>query len=220
MSLFIRWHGGLGDAIICNALVRHFAAKGPAIVTAKHHNMGSVEFMFRDDQNITALPVADDAEADRLCIAHKGEVLQLGMFGPNFTFKDWSDCFYRQAGLNPDLRWHGFRVQREWGSELWPPEGDYAFVHEDRARKMIVRDELLPPMPIVLAEKRDTIFAYLGVIENAAEIHCIDSAFLALCDQIKTKAHRLGLHRYARPNSKENGYAGPPTLRKNWEVIK
>lgn len=219
MSLFIRPHLGLGDAIILNALVRHFAAKGPVIFPCKTHNAPSVSFMFRDCQDISVAAVGGDADAELRCTLCNN-ALKLGMFGKDFTFKDWSDCFFRQAGLNPDLRWHGFRIQREWGSELWPPEGDYAFVHEDRARNMIIRDELLPAMPIVLAEKRDTIFAYLGVIENAAEIHVIDSAFLALCDQIKTKAHRLVLHHYARPNSKENGYAGPPTLRKHWIVEK
>jgi hypothetical protein len=220
-TLFIRPHLGAGDAIILNALVRHFANKGPVIFPCKHHNILSVSFMFHDDPNITVIPVTDDAEADRLCAEHTGEVLRLGMFGDNFSFKDWSSVFYRQAGLNPDLRWSGFRVGREWGTELCSPEGQYAFVHEDRARKMIIRDELLPQMPIIYAEKREdgTIFNYMGVIEYATEIHCIDSCMAILSDQVRTKARRLVMHRYARPNSKENGYAGPPVLRKPWEVI-
>lgn len=222
MSLFLRVHLGLGDSIILNGLVRHFAALGQVVFPCKHHNLPSVRLMFRDVPDIYVLPVTDDAEADRLCAAHKGEVLKLGMFGKDFTFTNWAECFYRQALLSPEVRYSGFYFQRDWGKEFWPHQCEYAFVHEDPARHMVIRPELLPEMTLVRAEKREggTIFDYTGVIEGAAEIHCIDSVFLSLCDQIKTKAHWLVLHRYARPNSKENGYAGPPSLRKNWQVIK
>lgn len=218
-NLFIRLHLGLGDSIICNALVRHFTQWQVVIVPCKEHNLASVQFMFRDNPNIVVVPVKDDAEADKLCNKHQWS-LKLGMFGDNFSFKDWDAIFYAQAGVPFDRRWTGFYCRREPSSEIRPPhKGPFAFVHEDVNRKMVIDDALLPQIPLVVAERQSTIFAYTACIEEADEIHCIDSAYLSLVESIPTRAKRLVLHRYARPNSKENGYAGPPTLRKNWQVI-
>src|SRR5687767_8139013 len=97
-SLFIRPHLGAGDALILNGLVRYFAERQPVIFPCKTHNVPSVSFMFRDNPNIEVLPVKDDAEVDQACRTTPFS-LKLGMFGTGFTFKDWDECFYTQAGL-------------------------------------------------------------------------------------------------------------------------
>lgn len=218
-ALFIRWHLGLGDALICNGLVRHFAKSRTVIVPAKHHNVPSATFMFRDDPNIQVLPVQDDKAADEWA-PWDAYVLKLGMFGENFSFHEWDRVMYKQAGVPFDVRWTGFKVERHPSSEIQPPSGKFAFVHDDHGRGMDITDAELPELPLIYAEKQPTIFSYCRVIEEAEEIHVVDSAFLSLVESIPTKAKRLVLHRYARPNSKENGYAGPPTLRKDWKIIK
>src|SRR5688572_13478577 len=119
-SLFIRPHLGLGDALILNALVRHFAERQPVTFPCKTHNLPSVSFQFRDNPNIEVFPVADDAEADRVCHSQQWS-LKLGMFGVGFTFKDWDAVMYKQAGVPFEKRWSGFYYQREFGRELQPP---------------------------------------------------------------------------------------------------
>lgn len=219
--LFIRPHLGCGDALILNGLVRHFAANRPVIFPAKHHNVDSVRFQFRDNPNIQVMPVTDDAEADRYA-AQEQDVLRLGMFGKDFTFDRWDECMYRQAGVPFDVRWSGFAYERELSTEFYPPlmgevttsKSAYYFLHEDAKRNFVIRDDLLPSMMGVEAERTPgTIFDYRMIIENATEIHVIDSVFLSLVESIPTKAKRLVLHLYARPDAK------PPTLRKNWEVL-
>ena len=47
-------------------------------------------------------------------------------------------------------------------------------------------------LPIIYIEKETdlykNIFLYLKVIENASEIHCLDSSFLHLVERVKTNA--------------------------------
>lgn len=219
--LFVRWHLGVGDSLICNGLVRHFAKQQAVIIPCKHQNLASVQFQFRDNPNIDVLPVADDAEADRQSMRAQ-DVLRLGMFGDNFSFKEWDRVMYEQAGIPFDVRWSGFYYERERSTEFYPPlmgevttsKGAYYFLHEDAKRNFVIRDNLLPSMMGVEAERTPgTIFDYRMIIENATEIHCIDSVFAILADSIPTTAKRHVLHLYARPDAK------PPTLRKPWQIL-
>ena len=66
MKIF-RGHMGLGDHIICNALVRHLAKKDTIIVPVKKHNETSVKFMFSDNENIVVMPFKGDRQADKFC---------------------------------------------------------------------------------------------------------------------------------------------------------
>ena len=58
------------------------------------------------------------------------------------------------------------------------------------------------------------IFLYLKIIENAKEIHCLDSSFLHLVERVKTDA-MLFFH-----NIKKDGQKGAELhLVKNWQII-
>ena len=55
---YVYHHLGLGDSILCNGLVRHFAEKlGKVSIFSKRHNYDSLKFMYRDEPNITVIPV-------------------------------------------------------------------------------------------------------------------------------------------------------------------
>lgn len=222
-ELVIRQHGGLGDMLITNAIVRDRAAKFARVyLPCKTHNVPSVAFMFRDLPNVELLAVKDDYQASLATrgLALKGvEVLGLGMFGEKpFNINRWDEEMYRQAGVPFQDRWDKFHVERCPSREKTLPKNTYwVFCHDDPTRRFTIASERLPKgMPIMrpLNPQAHLLFDFWGWLAGAQEIHCVDSAFGIWAQSIPTAARRKVLHLYARPNAK------PPQYRKDWEILR
>lgn len=219
-TIFIVPHGGLGDHLVCLPIYRHFAQTHNVLIPVKTHNLPSVQWMLR------GLPVAffaitNDEQVKRLvdvAVKRGAEVLRLGMFGKGFDEKRWSECMYEQAGIPFEKRWSDWKVDRDLSREFEPPTEPYAFVHEDPKRGFIL-DRARVPMSIKIVcpypGVTDNIFEYCRLIENATELHLIDSCFAILADSLTTlKAKRKVVHLYAREN------ALPPTYQPGWEILR
>ena len=64
---YLYHHLGLGDHIICNGLVRSLVTTEDYYrLIVKEHNLGSVQFMYRDLKNLECVPVKNDLEANYL----------------------------------------------------------------------------------------------------------------------------------------------------------
>lgn len=227
-ELLIRSHLGLGDALVCNAIVRHFSKNYDVTFLCKKHNQTSLAFLFRDDPKIVLhttdndrMPDDDYADAVTAHLRDFGkEVLCLGMYGDRSKYdpKVWDRSMYAQAGLDFQLRWNEFKCARQPSCELPAPKSRYVFVHDDPARGFEIPRERLPAgVKLVRPDPKATenLFAYWDLLENAAEIHVIDSCFAILADSLpELKAKRLVVHFYARAG------ALPPAYRKDWEVLK
>jgi len=220
-ELLLRGHLGLGDHLICNAIVRHLAKKHQLCVLVKHHNSASVNFMFRDLVNVETFGVSDDKEADQVVKHVEGlgyDIMTLGMFGaPPYSHDTFDKCFYQQAGMPFQDSWNYFHVKRQPSKELPVPKRDYVFVHEDKQRGFLIPKTKLPKRYRKIyadPSKSDNIFNWWGIIENAKEIHCIDSAFAILTDRLpERKASRIAIHDYARKGH-------PPVFMNDWERLK
>lgn len=223
-EILIRSHLGLGDALICNAIVHHYASGHEVTFLCKPQNKISVAFMFRTNDNITVIDVADDAEADacaKECRAKGKKVLGLGLYGtpplPNPPQVGWDKVMYEQARMPFLDRWNKFRVARQESMEIEAPKGRYVFVHDDASRGFNIDRELLPKgVKIVRPHKteKNNIFEWWDVIANAWQIDCIDSSFAILADSLPHRAaKRLVLHKYARPGGVE------PQFMNKFEVI-
>lgn len=227
-ELLVRNHLGLGDSLVINALVRHFAKDHEVCLLCKKHNQISLAFLFRDEPKIclatTDVDTMNDDDFADFASRHAEEqgkkVLRLGMYGDRKFYDKltWDRSMYKQAGLDFQLRWNEFKCARQPSGEVPLPKGAFAFVHDDAKRGFKIPDERLETkLPIVRADpaKTNNIFAWWGVIEAAEEIHCIDSAFAILADSLpKLNARKLKIHLYARPN------ALPPSYRKDFEILK
>jgi hypothetical protein len=230
-NLLIVWHGGLGDHIICNAIVRAKAEIYDLVcLPVKYTNCPSVIYMFRDLDNVTIRPVYGDE--DMLVFRDqvwKGEVLNLGAFsGLGFTGADWDCEFFRHAGVEFTDRWQEWHCQRDEVAENRLIESemvlatDYGiFIHHDTARGMeIKRDHVSVDTPhrnVILPRQQQTniLFHWRKVIEACDEIHVIPSSFAAFIDSIPLpKSPKLFLHHYTR--------RGEPLMKinKEWEVLK
>lgn len=220
--LYLCPHLGLGDAFIVNGLVRVLASQGNRIIfPAKPHNVATVTWMFSDLPNVSVLAVRDDAHM--LEESRGFETLKLGVHSGDYNIpKDWDTWFYRQAGIPHECRWSEFALPPV-SDEYTPLTGDHFFVHQDTARGYrISREEAYAPLtgpPSYAPDPTTEMRHHIPWLATAKEIHVIDSSFLCLADTIPTSAKRLVLHQYATARD-VNKRTGPPTLRKNWEILR
>lgn len=158
-------------------------------------------------------------------------IIKMGWDGENFPSKSsskWDENFYHQSSLDFDMRWDNFYAPRNREREdelfilLGCDKGEYAFLHEDETRKYIIDLKYISPkLKIIKSDyslKDFSIFDYRKVIENATEIHCMESSFSALIESMQLSDIPLFAHRYIRPEVlRDPWYAF--TYRLNWEII-
>lgn len=216
IDLVIHHHMGLGDHYVCNALVRHYAKDYHVHLPVKKHNFVTVKFMFRDIPNITVVAVGGDDDVEPYARMNNYKLLNFGMFAPDFDWGRWDQSFYKQCDIPIADRWNNFHVDRIKEAELKAPALNYAFVHEDPERGYGIKKELIKlPRVHVVKNETDNAFNYCTQIENATEIHCIDSSFIWLADFMKLRPEvKLFYHKYAK-----NDY-GPSLLHHDWKILK
>lgn len=224
-EILILGHLGLGDVLIQNAILRHYAQTYLVTFLTKAHNKISTAFMLRDEPRITVIEVEDDKEAKAIAQevkSHGKEVLALGLHQTPPTIPlpppaGWDGQLYTDAKVPFEDRWNNFKVMQQPSMEIEVPKCRYTFVHDDPKRGFKIRNEFLPShCKIIRADpsKSDNIFAWWSILQGAWEIHCIESSFAILVDSLPDiKAKRKVLHLYARKST-------PPTYRTNWEIIK
>ena len=161
------------------------------------------------------------------------DIIKLGHYGNSFNISNecrFDEAFYNQLNIPFIESWTKFEAPRDVSAEKklfnalcgHGTEGKYIFLHEDPSRGDIVNRSLLDSgLPIITPglKKQHVLgeddgvnfFDYRYILENAKEIHCIESAFSIFVDRIKTKANKH-LHIYTRYNQ------APPTLKNNWSV--
>jgi hypothetical protein len=197
----IAWHLGLGDAIICAPIIAKWAEKERILVPCWEHNFASVKSLF-SGLNVEVFIVKSENDV----ISNAGN-LRLGYSGEKLSQRNFIQMFFNQAGMGIEERIKYCPIKK--ASELIPQNKsfakDYNFVHDDRFPINIVGTRS--------AMTNNSILSYVGLIENAKEVHCVDSSFLHLTDAISPKG-KLFYHQYARPNSTPDFW-----FRKNWEVL-
>lgn len=198
---------GLGDAFLCNAILRHYAKDRMVVYPCWFHNHRTLTEMF-SDATIAFHPVAKEEDAISLADRTEGS-LKLGYYNQPFDATKFDQEFYRQAGLEFEKRWTEFKMPemtiKEWDSE-------YSWCHHDESRGFKIDKDKVGKNPYFLMPNTNLKSIVLGMF-NANEIHVINSCMLILADSVATpKAKRLVLHHYSRKTIY-------PTLRKNWQVI-
>jgi hypothetical protein len=233
--LLVVHHLGLGDIIVCNAIYRKLAAENELLcLPVKYHNVPSVAFMLRDLENVCFRPVEDDEEMlmfrDRVW---NGEVLGLGLYAHPFDGRIWDQEFYRHAGMSMQMRWDGWKCDRDRSKEMhsdwtigtgkrlgWDitnlREEPWAFFHQDLRRGIKIDYNRIENIPALRVSPSPTehIFQWWNVIELAPEIHCICSSFALFIDSIELPAKpKLFIHAYARPCEPL------PLFQKDWTIL-
>lgn len=218
-ELYIYHHLGLGDHIICNAIVRNCSKQNDKIfLFVKSHNHESVKFMYRDLNNINYI-VGDDSLAENYIKDNNIiNLLKIGFEKLNMNTQHFDQSFYNQICMDFNRRWDDFYVKRDDERErkLFSyfnlTENEYIFVHDDPGRNKVadVKSDYKIIKPI--SGLTNIIFDYLYLIRNAVEIHCVDSSFKNLIDSISDIKNDK-LYTYKSHHQSENHY---PITKKNW----
>lgn len=224
-SIYIYHHLGLGDHIIANGLVRTIADNYDRVfLFCKPHNFKNVSFMYRDLSKLKIITMDYMGVREFMSLNPSNNYLIVGhkrffeLFGTTNLKID--EIFYQMANVPIENKWSRFFVNRDiereksvYG-ELGLKEGDrYIFLHDAETRKITKQ---IQDMKIITPNIHFSLFDLLYTIENAEEIHCINSSFYCLIDSIGIKKDKMFLHKYAIPghSDRELGKYGS-----NWIII-
>ena len=224
MNIALYTHQGLGDAVVCNSLVREYCKNNTHVTYfCKKPYYESVGYMLRDIKNIKVLPIDEDYINSYIHQNNFDNVVRIG-FSNLTPFVEFDKQMYEQAGLEHNLRWDGFYLKRNLQAEdivyknFINSDEPYIFIHEDVSRDYVINRSYIQNKNIRVIEPSwftDNIFLYAKIIENATEVHCIDSSFLNLVEHLQPKG-KLFYHKYARPLA---NIVNSPTVKKDWDII-
>jgi len=210
--LYLDLNLGLGDAIICNGLVRWLARDRDLIVASWTHNLPTVTHMFSDLKNVHVMHAGEARARHSDGVA---DILQVGITNPKWgLFEPWDEAFYHFAGVPFEAKWDLFHVP-ESGNEL-PSRGSTVLAHEDTVREFCLTgprsqfSSWITPLPGIL------LTDWRNIIRDAKELHMIDSAPMHLAELLPTTG-KLLYHKYARSLGNRNHRDA--TFRKPWVVL-
>jgi len=230
-KIAIYHHLGMGDAIECNGMVRHFAEKYEFVdIFAKESYHEACSFMYRDNDRIIVNKIDgnnEKEEVSRFLKDYKGEIT---IPGHQNYFKNISyfkslrygpgESFYHIANVPWQYRNEKFHIDRDESEEqrvlkkLNPYGQKFFFVHDDPSRGHTI--DVQSPYMILKNDPSESFFSMLGVLEAAEEVHCMSSSFLCLIDCLdkKIKIRKKFLHKQVR-----NVDVGPNGLLSDWEIL-
>lgn len=212
--LYLDWNLGLGDALICNGLVRWLARTREMVVPSYEHNFPTVSHMFSDLPNVHVHIVVGDSPQP----LEGNDMLSIGINAKGFgEDPQWDRQFYTLAGVPFDAKWDYFHVP-ETGDELQAYDRPFQLIHDDDARDFVIpRARISPTLRrLRIAPQRPCLTDWRNVIRDADEIHCIDSSVLHMAELMPTTG-QLFYHKYAR--AKGNPNHQDPVLRKPWVIL-
>jgi hypothetical protein len=219
--VFIAGHMGLGDHILCNGIYREYAKLFRiCVIPVSRKYVGTLHDMLKDLKNVFLLACDDDLNLPQVLALRTHylelgfKILNLGTFGENHTDGmsiRFDESYYNQAKVDFQKRWSAFYYPREFDEEislfelLGCKQGEYIFLHEDPKRGMIIDRSLLDTTKKIITplkvSSNSKFFNYGYVLQNASEIHCIESSFAALIESLQISVPKFA-HRYARWEAK------------------
>ena len=232
-TLCIHHHLGLGDHFDVNGMVRQFLETPfdheEVHVFSKSNYYEMIEYMYRDDDRIIVTEIDKDKDEDAqvreyLERTHPTKFLRVGF--ENYPFlqenkldKNCWEFFYEQISFDKNIRTDSFYCDRNPEEErrllnkLNPEGKPFVFLHDDPERGFeIDRSKIDTDLLIIENDTSENIFYFLKVLEQAQEIHCMESSFKSLIDLYAT-TDKIYYHDF------RNQPLGHYTNKK-WDIVK
>ncbi len=193
---------GIGDHIICNGLVRNLYGKyGSIDLFCYDYNEANVKYMYRDLKNLKTIPVSSDQEAHSIAIKNNFDLIKIGFenLHMNESSESFDIEFYKMADLPSSSKFDDFYLERDMGKELLiskdlnPNNEPYIFIHGDLDMSRIRQD-----IKIIHNPKEYSLFNLILLLENAEEIHVMESSLKCLINQYKLNKPKLFYHNYVK----------------------
>lgn len=214
--LVIHHNLGLGDHIICNGLVRSLLNDGKhfsdVVIFAKQVNAKNVSYMFSDEPRIKIVSIPTDVNEwsfvnSFLCTNNgvtafiRSQNIIIDNLISMGLVSNFDEGFYACCGIPFEYRWTKFKINRNFEEEnrvllkLNPNNEKYIFVHDEPSLGYNVTKIKNPNnLKIIKNDKSESIFNMIGIIENASEIHCMESSIKCLIDSLPNISCPLYFH--------------------------
>lgn len=225
IDCFIHHHLGLGDHIICNGLVRYLAKnygfENIALVVKKS-NLNNVTRMFLDLAQVSFFAVDEDREFIEEYNSNLKSIPLLRVGFEKCRNGDFDRSFYDSANVPFQERWNSWNLERDYEQEAKIIEelginGDYIFVHDTSSvgKYDLKIESKLPQIKPKKLDCEKSMFDWIGVMENAKEIHCIDSSFMHIVDSYKFENDKY--YHTIKTTVLRNGIGF--SLQNNWRTV-
>lgn len=191
--MIIYHHLGLGDHLICYSLVMELT-KGNGSIYCKRHNLASVSDLYYGT-NIWLIPIDSDDDV-------KNYDIKIGFNSQCETEENFGEEFYRQAGLKYEDRWKHKPIMQE------------GYYHHLERHDVVVCDSDVHKINVegYRPNGKSSIFEYINIIENAKEVHCIESSFKQLIEYLEPKGKLI--YHFNKQKSFRNVKS-----KKTWETV-
>jgi len=226
-------HLGLGDQIILSGAVNFLSKKYNKIYVvsfSKFQNSMDLLYSNNDKVNILYLPVEfdnltqDNSKIEDFVVSFSTQQnLKILKVGYEYQIKRmrFYESFYKQIGLNYKISYDYFSLANnqqqvnkltDYLKDLYSIDGNFKLIHNEHSSGKLNLKGINDENNIYITRESDpfnNIFFYEGLIEEASEIHCINSSFAHLVDRLSTTG-KLVYH----------GVIGSRLrLRQNWEFV-
>jgi hypothetical protein len=215
-------HLGLGDSILLSgAAVALAKTCGRLRVPCYERYLASVKSFYVYHPEIEVYPVDNPVFSTWgippiECFDIVGEPVICGFYkvSRGMWDKSFPEFFYSQLGVEYHHRWDSCPIGAAWRKVEQIAVVPNCLVHDDWRRAFNITRNIGTDVYRVEFGNR-SVLEHAFAIQNASEIHCIDSSIFHLVECLDTKGD-LYLHRYARHyRGRETDYPS----RKPWSVI-
>ena len=205
-SLYVHHHLGLGDMIHMNGMMRKILKEekyDSIYVFSKNCHKTMVDWMYRDELRIKVIGIDETGPeiqlVDQFMSGVEGDFVRIGheYYRPQNNEIGPITCdmiFYNQVGVPYSSRFDDCYWERDLEEEervynkLAPKGKNYIFVHDDPSRGFVINDEATNPnLEIVRNDMSESIFHLGALLENAKEIHLMESSIRCMVEFLKPK---------------------------------
>jgi hypothetical protein len=178
--------------------------------------------MFDDERRIVPIPIPSEVDEH---VFVKNYIAPVDVRYMRCGFSSWSIdetfdvTFYRAAGIDYANRWSRFYLRRNETAErttlqkLNPTGQKYIFVHDDPNRNMHISSPD-SPYAVIRNDPSVDLFDMCALLENAEEIHCMESSFKCLIEHLPSVVCPLYLYSSIRNDGHGSGVISGS--RKTW----
>lgn len=235
-NIFVYHNMGMGDHILCNAIIRTYAEKYDRVYNfAKPHYVNNVAYMYRDLKNFRPIALDDAQTKFFMRVNPNNKYLVVGItpeWFHNFDilklYETFDHGFYVAANVPFEDKWNKFYFERDLEKEkdafynkLGLKDGEeFLFVHDDPERNRHFKKEFVDKGIKVVhpaQHKNIGLFDFIYAIEKAQEVHVMNSSFSCLIDTMQIQTNKLFLHQYARTDMGDNTNH---KMKLNWTILK
>jgi len=221
-QLIVLHHLGLGDSIICNGMVNYLSKKLEKVfLVVNERYFDQINYLYLNNSKIELLPVKDHLDKKILDFSKQKNLKILKVGFENRKKGPFNLQLYKQLGLNYKISFQNFQfpLDDHKSNELkkhlfkyYKIQDDFILVHSETDHYNFDL-EIKSQHGAIHVEKNsdlfNNIFLYSHLIQEAKEIHCVDSSFIHFVERVNTNSIL-----YYHKNRKSNTY-----LTKDWQEV-